>query len=282
MTQKNADLTTTVTLSNGVEMPILGLGVFKSAPGEETEQAVAWALEAGYRHIDTAAYYQNEADVGRALKGSGAGTGSGVFVTTKVWNSDQGYDSTLRAFEASITALGLTAVDLYLVHWPKPELMRETWRAMERIYDEKLARAIGVSNFQPHHLEDLAVHSNHGPTVNQIELHPYLSQEEVRAYCADHNIVVEGWSPLARGGVLNDPVLAEIAARHDASTAQVALRWALQHDIVSIPKSTKQERIISNGESFSLSLSHEEMARIDSLNRQEEGRIGPHPDNVTF
>lgn len=282
MTHTLADLNSTVTLSNGVAMPRFGLGVFKSPPGGETEQAVAWALEAGYRHIDTAAYYENEADVGRALAGHGAGTGHGVFVTTKVWNTDQGYDATLRAFDASITALGIPAVDLYLVHWPKPELMRDTWRAVERIYDENLARAIGVSNFETHHLEQLAVHANHAPTVNQVELHPYLSQEAVRAFCAEHSIVVEGWSPLARGAVLNDPVLTEIGNRHARSTAQVALRWALQHGIVSIPKSVHQERIISNADVFDFSLSAEEMAQIDGLNRGNDGRIGPHPDHITF
>ncbi len=276
------NLTSTVTLTNGVQMPVFGLGVFKSEPGAETENAVGAAVELGYQHIDTAAYYKNEADVGRALAGTGAGTGTGVFVTTKVWNSDQGYDNTLRAFDRSLEELNLPAVDLYLVHWPKPEHMKDTWRAMERIYDQKLARAIGVSNFEPHHLEELSVHGNHAPTVNQVELHPYLTQQAVRDYCREHQIVVEAWSPLGRGKVIGDAVLKEIGKAHNRSEVQVALRWALQHDIVVIPKSVNRDRIADNTRVFDFTLSADEMARIDGLHVGEAGRVGPHPDTISF
>lgn len=268
-------LESTVTLSNGVEMPWFGLGVFKSEPGQETESAVRSAQELGYRAIDTAMIYRNEADVGRALEPD-------TFLTTKVWNSDQGYDSTLRAFEKSMNLLGREQLDLYLIHWPKPELMRETWRAMERLYNERLCRAIGVSNFLVHHLESLAVHANEPPTVNQIELHPYLQEREVRDYCNSNGIVVEAWSPIAKGQVVDDPVLQEIAATHGKTPVQVTLRWELQHGIVVIPKSVRRERIAANADVFDFELSREEMARIDTLDQDGERRLGPHPDHVDF
>lgn len=268
-------LSSMVTLSNGVEMPWFGLGVFRSKPGAETETAVRTAQDLGYRSVDTAAIYGNEADVGRVLE-------RGTFLTTKVWNSDQGYDSTLRACEKSMSLLGREQLDLYLVHWPRPELMRDTWRAMERLYEEKLCRAVGVSNFLVHHLEALSVHANVPPTVNQIELHPYLQEREVRDYCGEHGIVVEAWSPIAKGQVVDDPVLREIGEAHGKSAVQVTLRWELQHGIVVIPKSADPGRIASNAEVFDFELSPEEMARIDSLDQAGERRLGPHPDRVDF
>lgn len=268
-------LSSTVTLSNGVEMPWFGLGVFRSGPGAETETAVRTAQNLGYRAVDTAMIYNNEADVGRALDPE-------TFLTTKVWNSDQGYDSTLRAFDKSMKLLGREQLDLYLVHWPKPEHMRDTWRAMERLYEEKLCRAVGVSNFLVHHLEALSVHANVPPTVNQIELHPYLQQREVREYCRSKGIVVEAWSPIAKGQVVDDPVLREIGDDHGKSAVQVTLRWELQHGIVVIPKSANPERIASNADVFDFELLPEEMARIDRLDQAGERRLGPHPDHVDF
>ena len=290
MAMDDLTLTSTVTLSNGVEMPRFGLGVYKSEPGAETENAVRIALKLGYPAVDTAAFYRNEADVGRAVRefrataGAGAMSGAayGVFVTTKLWNSDQGYDETLRAFDRSLDELGMEQVDLFLVHWPKPDLMADTWRALERLYQEQRCRAIGVSNFEPHHLEMLSVHANVAPVVNQVELHPYLQQRAVCEYCADHDIVVTAWSPIARGRVVDDPVLREIGAAHGKSAVHVALRWELQREIVTIPKSVHEERIASNMELYDFSLSDEEMKRIDGLDRGEEMRLGPHPDHIDF
>jgi methylglyoxal/glyoxal reductase len=295
MATEKLTLTSTVTLSNGVKMPRFGLGVYKSEPGAETENAVRIALEQGYPAVDTATFYQNEADVGRAVRefrasrgsvdGSAAASGEtaqGVFVTTKLWNSDQGYDNALRAFDRSLDELGMEQIDLYLVHWPKPELMADTWRALERIYEEKRCRAIGVSNFEPHHLEELAAHANVAPVVNQVELHPYLQQRSVCEYCADHDIVVTAWSPIARGRVVDDPVLREIGAAHGKSAVHVALRWELQRGIVTIPKSVHEDRIVLNMQLYDFSLSDEEMKQIDGLDRGEELRLGPHPDHIDF
>lgn len=266
-----------VTLNDGVEMPWLGLGVFKSEPGPETEDAVRWALEAGYRHIDTAALYANEAGVGAGVRGSGVPR-SEVFVTTKVWNTDQGYDKTMRAFDASLAELGFDYVDLYLVHWPVPSqgLASETWRALERIRAEGRARSIGVSNFEPHHLDQLAESSDVVPSVNQVELHPYLQQNHLQAYCVEHGIRLEAWSPLAKGQVVDDPILGEIGAKHGKDPVQVTVRWMLQKGIVTIPKSVKQHRIVSNADVFDFELDDADLVRIGTLDR--DGRTGPHPD----
>ncbi|WP_304457952.1 aldo/keto reductase [Alicyclobacillus sendaiensis] len=264
----------TVTLNNGVKMPWLGLGVYKAQAGDEVEQAIRFAFEAGYRHIDTAAFYANEESVGKAVRESGLPR-SEVFVTTKVWNTDQGYDQTLRAFEASLKRLGFEYVDLYLVHWPVSGKYRETWRALERIYDEKLARAIGVSNFQIHHLEDILAHSNVVPAVNQVEYHPLLTQEPLRQFCRDHGIQLEAWSPIMRGN-LDIPVLQELAEKYHKTPAQIVLRWDLQNEVVTIPKSVRRERIFENADLFDFSLSDEDMQRINALNRNH--RFGPDPD----
>lgn len=267
-------------LSNNVRMPWIGLGVWKSKEGQEVERAVAAALKAGYRSIDTAAIYGNETGVGKAIQQAGIERNE-LFVTTKVWNADQGYESTLAAFEESRKKLGLDYIDLYLIHWPVKGKYKDTWRALEKLYKDGLVRAIGVSNFQPHHLEDLMADSEVTPMLNQIELHPLLSQKDVRAFCKQHGIQVEAWSPLGQGGeLLQHPVLTEIARKHDKTAAQVILRWDLQHEVVTIPKSVHEARIVENAELFDFVLSAEEMEKIDGLN--EDKRIGPDPDNFDF
>lgn len=271
-------LADTVTLANGVRMPWLGLGVWRTPEGEVVEQAVAWALEAGYRHVDTAALYRNEVGVGNAIRASGI-VRDEIFVTSKVWNSDQGYESTLRAFEASQKRLDLGPLDLYLIHWPVAGKFQDTWRALERLYEEGRVRAIGVSNFQIHHLEELAATANVAPMVNQVELHPLLIQESLRDYCRTHGIRIEAWSPLMQGH-LDHPVLGRIARAHGKTPAQVVLRWDLQHEIVTIPKSVHRERILENAEVFDFELTGQEMEAIDGLNRNS--RFGADPDHFDF
>ena len=266
-----------VQLSNGVRMPQFGLGVYRTG-GEEIERAVQSALEVGYRLIDTAAMYGNEAGVGAAVRASGVPR-EDVFIATKVWNSDQGYDTTLRAFERSLSQLGLGQVDLYLVHWPVKGRTKETWRALERIYGEGRARAIGVCNFKAHHLEELLQYAEVAPMVNQVECHPFLAQREVLAYCQGHEIRLEAWAPLVRGR-LDHPVLLEVAARHSKTPAHVVWRWNLQRGVVTIPKSARPERIAENAKLFDFELSAQDMAQIDALD--EERRIGPDPDTIDF
>ncbi|MCD2113049.1 aldo/keto reductase [Rhodococcus rhodochrous] len=266
----------TVTLNNGVEIPQLGFGVFQ-IPEDETTAAVSAALETGYRHIDTAAAYGNEACVGRALADSGLSRDE-LFITTKVWNSDQGYDATLRAFDTSLAALGLDRLDLYLIHWPTParDLYADTWRALERLVVEGRLRAAGVSNFQPAHLQRLLDGSSLVPTINQIELHPGLQQSELRAFHAEHGIATEAWSPLAQGAVLDDEAITSIAGRTGKSPAQVVLRWHLQLGNVVIPKSVTPSRIRENFEVFDFELTDEDMSTIAGADR--DLRTGPHPD----
>lgn len=262
-------------LHDGVEIPQLGFGVFQ-VPPEETQQAVEEALSVGYRHVDTAAAYGNEAGVGAAIAASGPAPEE-VFVTTKLWNSEQGYDSTLRAFEGSLGRLGLDRVDLYLIHWPVPSAGRfvDTWRAFERIRDEGLARTIGVSNFRVEDIERLEAESGTRPTVNQIELHPALQQAELRAWHAAHGIATEAWSPLAQGELLSDETIGAIADAHGKTPAQAILRWHLQLGNVVIPKSVRPERIRQNFELFDFELSEEEMTAMADLDAGE--RIGPDP-----
>jgi diketogulonate reductase-like aldo/keto reductase len=270
---------TTVTLHGSAPIPLLGFGVFLSEPGAETEQAVATALEVGYRHLDTATIYRNERDVGKAIASSGVDR-SELFVTTKVWNTDQGYESTLAALDASLDRLGLDHIDLYLVHWPKPEHTRATWQAMEELQQAGKARAIGVSNFLPHHLDQLLEHATVTPSINQIEFHPHLQSPEVVDYCGRHGIVVEAWSPLKRGRLVDDPELGQIAEAHGVTIAQVVLRWMLQRGIVTIPKSVTPSRIAENFDLYGFELGEAEMAAIDAMDRSE--RIGPHPDEIDF
>ncbi|WP_353114801.1 aldo/keto reductase [Microbacterium sp.] len=267
-----------VTLNNGVTMPQLGFGVFQVAD-DETTSAVLSALDAGYRSIDTAAVYGNEAGVGRAIAESGIAR-SGLFVTSKVWVSDHGFDSTLRAYDATLQRLGLDRLDLYLVHWPTPasDLYPETWRALERLYAEGRVRAIGVSNFEPEHLDRIASENGIVPVVNQVELHPALQNRAVVAADEARGIVTEAWSPLAQGAVLRDDVITGIANRHGRTPAQVVLRWHLQQGRVVIPKSVTPTRIAENLDVFGFDLGAAELAAIDGLER--DGRTGPHP--LTF
>lgn len=266
------------TLNNGVKMPWLGLGVWQTKDGEEVEKAIHYALQAGYRHIDTAAAYQNEAGVGQAVRKSSINR-EDLFITTKVWNANQGYDNTLRAFEESQKKLDVNYVDLYLVHWPVKGKYKDTWRALERLHRDGFVRAIGVSNFHVHHLQDLMANSEVVPTVNQVEYHPLLSQRELHAFCKQHNIQLEAWSPLMHGH-LDQPALAPLAEKYRKSVAQILLRWDLQNGVVTIPKSVRESRIIENADIFNFELSQEDMKTIDAMN--ENKRFGADPDNFDF
>ncbi|GET20142.1 aldo/keto reductase [Prolixibacter denitrificans] len=273
------DLQGTVTLSNKVEMPYFGLGVFQSEEGEEVMNAVKWAIEAGYRHVDTAALYRNEKGVGQAIRESGIDRKE-MFVTSKVWNSDQGYDQTLKAFDTSMNKLGFDYLDLYLVHWPVSGKYKDTWKALEKLYKDGKVRAIGVSNFMQHHLEDLMQDAEIMPMVNQVEFHPRLVQQELVDFCLKNNIRHEAWSPLMQGKVLDLPQIKAIAEKYGKSTAQVILRWDLQKGVITIPKSVHKERIVSNADIFDFSLTDEEMKTLDSLDKGE--RNGPDPNNFDF
>ncbi|MGE8020471.1 aldo/keto reductase [Peribacillus frigoritolerans] len=269
----------TITLHNGVKMPQLGFGVFKVKNGNETVESVKKAVEVGYRAIDTAAIYENEEGVGQAIRECGVPREE-LFITSKVWNTEQGYDTTLKAFEDSLNRLGLEYLDLYLIHWPGKDKYLETWRALEKLYKDGKVKSIGVSNFHIHHLENLLANSEVKPVVNQIELHPLLTQAEIRDYCAKHEIKVESWSPLGRGNLLEEPTINHIAKKHGKSPAQVLIRWHLQHDLVVIPKSITPSRIKENAEVFDFSLSLNEMNQIDALNKNE--RFGSNPDELLF
>lgn len=265
-----------ITLNNGLRMPQLGFGVWQ-IPQDEVVAAVSTALDAGYRSIDTATSYGNEQGVGEALRRSGLDRDD-VFVTTKLANPDQGYDAALRAFDACLDRLDLNTVDLYLVHWPLPgrDLYVPTWKALERVYAEGRARAIGVCNFQQPHLERIMEEGGIAPMVNQIELHPLLTQEAMRAFDAEHGIITEAWSPLGRGRILDHPAVVAIAADRDRTPAQVLLRWHVQLGNVVIPKSVTPERVRSNFQIFDFTLSDTEMGQISGLNA--DTRFGPDPD----
>ncbi|MBB6283857.1 aldo/keto reductase [Geobacillus subterraneus] len=266
-------------LHNGVQMPWVGLGVYKVKEGEEVKSAVRTALEIGYRHIDTAAFYENEEGVGQAIRESGIPREQ-VFVTTKVWNTDQGYETTLKAFEASLNKLGFDYVDLYLVHWPVKGKYKETYKALEKLYKDGYVRAIGVSNFQIHHLQDVLADCEIKPMVNQVEYHPRLTQKELHAFCRENGIQLEAWSPLMRGEILNEPTIVEIGKKYGKTPAQVVLRWDLQNGVVTIPKSVTPARMKENASLFDFSLTDEEMKQMDALNLNK--RIGADPDNFNF
>ena len=253
-------------LANGVAMPRIGLGVYLVPRGRQTREAVASALRLGYRHVDTARLYDNEADVGRAMRESGIAR-QDLFVTTKLWNSDHGFDRALAAFDESRGALGLEAVDLFLLHWPVPRLRSTSWRALERLYDEGRARAIGVSNFMIHHLEELASRARIAPMVNQIEVHPFLQQRDVRAWCAKHNIAVAAYCPLAKGEALRDPTVRKVAAEAGVTPAQAVLAWGLHHDLIVLPKSVSPERQAENLSAAQVTLTAAQIARLDGLER---------------
>lgn len=266
-----------VTLNTGTTMPQLGFGVFQ-VPNDQTEAAVTAALQAGYRSIDTAAMYGNEQGVGKAIEACGLPR-EDLFVTTKLNNNAHGRQAAIPAFESSLTALGLDYVDLYLIHWPLPaqDQYVETWQALEEIRRAGRARAIGVSNFQPAHLRRLFAETDTVPALNQIEVHPYLVQEQVRAFDREHAIATEAWSPLARGGeLLAEPVLERIAKEHDKTPAQVVIRWHLQLGNVVIPKSVTPHRIRENIDVFDFTLSPDQVREISALNR--DARTGPDPD----
>ncbi|TVP82208.1 MAG: aldo/keto reductase [Alkalicoccus sp.] len=263
-------------LSNGVEIPWLGLGVYKADNEGEVEQAVKTALENGYRSIDTASFYGNEEGVGKAVKESGIPREE-IFITTKVWNDDQGYDNTMKAFEISRSKLGVDVIDLYLIHWPVDGLYKETWRALEDLYKRGLVRAIGVCNFLPHHFEKLKSTAEVTPMLNQVEFHPWLTQPELMAYCQENNIQLEAWSPLTRGRKLDDPVLNVIAAKYNKTPAQVILRWNVQEKVVTIPKSVTPVRIKENADIYDFELTDEDVRQLYDLN--QELRFGPHPDD---
>lgn len=270
---------TTTTLQNGVEMPTLGLGVWKMENNDEVKTAVQAAIDAGYKAIDTAAAYKNEEGVGAAIKDSNTPR-EDLFITSKVWNDDQGYESTLRAFEDTVTKLGVDTLDLYLIHWPVEGKYKETWKAMEKLYKDGRIRAIGVSNFHPAHLEDLMKDAEIKPMVNQVEFHPLLNQQELRDYCNQHSIQMEAWSPLAQGKLLDNDVVKQIADQHGKSTAQVIIRWDLEHEVVTIPKSSNPERIKQNFDVFDFELTKDDIRAIDELNQNE--RMGPDPDHFDF
>ncbi|MFF9359961.1 aldo/keto reductase [Streptomyces griseoluteus] len=265
-----------IILNNGVEMPQLGFGVWQ-VPDDEAEHAVTTALEAGYRSIDTAAIYGNEEGTGKAIAASGVPR-EDLFVTTKLWNSDQGYDSTLRAFDTSLEKLGLDYLDLYLIHWPLParDNYLDTYKAFEKLYSDGRVRAIGVSNFLPEHLERLIAETSVVPAVNQIELHPQLQQRAAREFDAEHGIATEAWSPLGQGkGLLEVPAIVAIARKHGRTPAQVVLRWHIQLGNIVIPKSVTPSRIKENIQVFDFSLDDEDLAAIGALN--EDKRLGPDP-----
>ncbi|MFT8872175.1 MAG: aldo/keto reductase [Sporolactobacillus sp.] len=264
----------TFTLRNGVRMPGIGLGVWHVANGEAVIQSVTWALEAGYRMIDTAEHYHNEEGVGEALRRSGIDRDR-LFITTKLWNDDQGYESTLKAFDTSLKQIGLDYLDLYLIHWPISGRFQESWKALVKLYRDGWVRAIGVSNFHPRHIEALAEVSDVVPFVDQVELHPLLTQQPLRDYCRARNIQIEGYSPLGTGSVLNHPAIAAMAERHHKSTAQVILRWNVQNGIITIPRSTQKAHVESNADIFDFTLSSEEMAAIEALNENKRNNTDP-------
>jgi 2,5-diketo-D-gluconate reductase A len=271
----------TIRLNNGVEIPQLGFGVYQ-VPPEDTADAVAAALEIGYRHIDTAEMYGNEKGVGEAVARAGLDRGE-VFVTSKLNNGFHRRDDALRAFDQSLADLGFEYLDLFLIHWPLPGIdvdYIETWKAMEEIYASGRCRAIGVSNFQAHHLRRLFSQAQVRPAVNQIEVHPYLTQEELRAFDADHEVVTEAWSPIAQGKVLGDPVVQRVAERYSRTPAQVVLRWHVQRGDVVFPKSVSRERMQQNFELFDFELDGEAMGDLTALDRGE--RTGPDPDTFNY
>ena len=267
----------TVTLNDGRAMPQFGLGVWQT-PADEAATVVETAVKAGYRAVDTAAIYGNERGVGEALKNHPE-----VFLTTKLWNDRQGFDSTLVAFDRTLERLGRDSVDLYLIHWPAPSkgLYVETWQALLRLREEGRAKSIGVSNFQPDHLKAIMDKTGVAPAVNQIELHPDFQQRELRAFHAAHGVATESWSPLGQGKILGDPKIAEVAAKHGKTPAQAIIRWHLDSGLIVIPKSVNTDRIAQNIAVFDFALDAEDMAAFDGLD-DANARIGPHPEKATF
>jgi diketogulonate reductase-like aldo/keto reductase len=266
----------TITLHNGVKMPVIGFGTYKIPDGKQVEESVAFALSTGYRSIDTAVIYKNETGVGKAIKNSGLSR-EDIFLATKIWNADQGYESTFAAFEKSKELLNTDYIDLYLIHWPVGEKYVETWKAFEELYQRGAVKAIGVCNFKIHHLEELLKNCKVKPMINQVELHPYLNQKELRDFCFKNNIYVEAWSPLMRGSVLNDENIVMLSKKYNKTPAQIILRWHIQNDVLIIPKSVNPTRMKENINVFDFKISQDDMKIIDNLNK--DLRIGPDPDN---
>ncbi|MDR1519265.1 MAG: aldo/keto reductase [Planctomycetota bacterium] len=274
------DVASKVKLNNGVEIPQLGLGVFRSPEGPETVNAVRWAIEAGYIHIDTAKIYGNEKSVGEGIRAGGLAREK-LFLTTKLWNADMRANRQLAAFDESLKLLGVDYVDLYLIHWPVENYL-DSWRTLEKIYASGKAKAVGVSNFQIRHLEKVLAETGVVPAVNQIELHPYLTQEPLRRFCAEKGIAVQAWSPIGGQGndLLKNPLLADLGAKHGKTPAQIVIRWHLQRGVIAIPKSVKKERILENRLVFDFALSADEIAAVNGLNLNR--RNGADPDNFNF
>lgn len=266
-----------IALNDGAKMPALGLGVWQAGAGKETRRAVGSALEVGYRLIDTAKMYGNEGDVGAAVRESGIPREE-IFVTTKLWNDDHGYEAALRAFEGSRKELGLEYVDLYLIHWPVPGWRNETWKALVKLHGEGVVRSIGVSNYTIRHLEELLPTSSIPPAVDQVEFHPFLYQRELLEFCRGRKVQLEAYSPLVRGRRLKDPVIRAIAAQYGRTPAQVLIRWSLQHGLVVIPKSVRPERIQENARVFDFELKREDMDRLDALD--ERSHVAWNPDDL--
>jgi len=277
MMTKDLSIDSIIALNNGVEIPVFGLGTYRMKDGAETRTAILSALKAGYRHIDTAKSYGNEKDVGEAIRASGIPR-ERIFVTTKLWNADHGYQKALKAFGKSLKRLELSYIDLFLIHWPVKGIRDETWRAMERLLQEGECRAVGVSNYMIRHLGELLEISATIPAVNQVEFHPYLFQEDLLKFCRKHKIQLETYCPLTRGRRLDDPKLRSFADRYSKTPAQILIRWALQHDLVVIPKSSHPGRILENADVFDFSIAEEDMKALDSFHKNL--RVSWDPTNV--
>ncbi len=271
------NIKSTLKLKNGVQIPILGLGTYLSKPGKETYNAVRYALDIGYRHIDTAALYANEEDIGKAIRESGIPREE-IFLTTKVWNTDQGFDKTIIAFHTSLKKLKLDYVDLYLIHWPRPKTRDETWRALVYLYDEKKTRSIGVSNYTIHHLEDLRTKFQEIPAINQVEFSPYLYQKDLLKYCTKRKIILEAYTPLIRGKKFNDQKLIDLANKYNKTPAQILLRWAIQIGVVVLPKSVNKDRIKENSEIFDFEITEDDMDYLETFN--ENFRVAWDPSDI--
>ena len=267
----------TIPLNNGVHIPRLGLGMYRSPKGRKSFSTVLYALQFGYRHIDTAALYNNEREVGEAVKESGIPRDQ-IFATTKLWNDDQGYDKALRAFDRSMKELNLEYIDLYLIHWPVTGKRKDSWKALQKIYKEGRCRSIGVSNYLMRHLEELLSETDVVPVVNQVEFSPFLYQKELLEYCHSKNILLEAYSPITKGKRLNDASLIKVANKYGKTTAQILIRWGLQHDLVVLVKSNRVERIEENGSVFDFEIAAEDMTFLDSLD--ENYRTSWDPSNV--
>ncbi len=272
-------MTDCTVLNNGLKMPWLGFGVFKVPEGEVVEYAIGKALETGYRSLDTAAFYRNERGVGNAMRASGVPREE-IFLTTKVWNDDQRAGRVMEAFEESLELLGTDYLDLYLIHWPVRGCFKKTWTVFEEIYRSGRVRAIGVSNFLVHQLQDLLADAEIVPAVNQVEFHPRLVQPDLLRFCREHGIQLEAWSPLMQGQIISEPRVQQLAGKYARTPAQIVLRWDLQHEVVTIPKSIRAERIAENARVFDFELSPEDMAALDALDANR--RVGSHPDTFTF